>query len=323
MYAWMTAALLFAMLLNNYLTFWREWPGVWGVSALFGGEEGVDGFAALIQVLIYLAAILGPVAFVLRSRDRSLRADADVLHRLVIFLVRWAFWAVCFVGIADTAISFLRIEELLAPLVGDELTGDMGRAHGRVPLVHVPFILLALVTAIFTRTLGFHWLTLLVVLSELLIALSRFVFSYEQAFMADLVRFWYAALFLFASAYTLYADGHVRVDIFYARFAVRRKGTINAWGSVLFGMAFCWTILILGMATASSAINAPLISLEVTQSGFGLYIKYLMAGMLGFFAATMMLQFCSTFLEGLADRRGDPGSRLTEGGEAHGAASVN
>ena len=323
MFAWMTAATLFAMLLNNYLTFWRAWPGVWGVGALFGGEEGVDGAAALIQVLIYLAAIAGPVVFVLRSRGRSLRADSAALHQLVIFLVRWAFWAVCFVGIADALVSFLRIEELLAPMIGDELTGDMGRAHGRVPLVHVPCILLGLVVAVFTRTLGFHWLTLLVVLSELLIALSRFVFSYEQAFMADLVRFWYAALFLFASAYTLYADGHVRVDIFYARFATRRKGTVNAWGAIVFGMAFCWTILILGMATASSAINAPLISLEVTQSGFGLYIKYLMAGMLGFFAATMMLQFCSAFLEGLADRRGDPGSRLTEGGEAHGAASVN
>ena len=33
--------------------------------------------------------------------------------------------------------------------------------------------------------------------------------------MGDLVRYWYAGLFLFASAYTLYEDGHVRVDILY------------------------------------------------------------------------------------------------------------
>jgi len=39
-----------------------------------------------------------------------------------------------------------------------------------------------------------------------MIVISRFIFSYEQAFMADLVRFWYGALFLFASAYTLLED---------------------------------------------------------------------------------------------------------------------
>ena len=66
------------------------------------------------------------------------------------------------------------------------------------------------------KTLGFPWLALLIVVAELAIVITRFVFSYEQAFMGDLVRFWYAALFLFASAYTLYEEGHVRVDVFYA-----------------------------------------------------------------------------------------------------------
>ena len=50
----------------------------------------------------------------------------------------------------------------------------------------------------------------MVVLAEFAIVVSRFVFSYEQAYMGDLVRFWYAALFLFASAYALSHEGHVR-----------------------------------------------------------------------------------------------------------------
>ena len=50
---------------------------------------------------------------------------------------------------------------------------------------------------------------------------------------SDLVRFWYGALFLFASAYTLYEDGHVRVDVFYAALSNRIKGLINIWGSLL------------------------------------------------------------------------------------------
>jgi len=62
-----------------------------------------------------------------------------------------------------------------------------------------------MVIGLFTRTLGFQWLALLIVIAELAIVFTRFIFSYEQAFMGDLVRFWYAALFLFASAHTLLA----------------------------------------------------------------------------------------------------------------------
>ena len=172
-------------------------------------------------------------------------------------------------------------------------------------------MLIAIVLAALTRgMLGFHWLALLVVLAELTIVLSRFIFSYEQAFMGDLVRFWYGALFLFASAYTLFEDGHVRVDVFYARFSDRTKGRVNAIGTILLGLTFCWTILVLGMAGRSSIINAPLVSYEITQSGFGLYVKYLMAGFLAVFAVSMIVQFCSYLLESVADWRGDPGSRL-------------
>ena len=63
--------------------------------------------------------------------------------------------------------------------------------------------MLSCVIAVFNRSLGFIWLTLLVVLAEFQIVISRFVFSYEQPFMGDLVRFWYAALFLFAPVASL------------------------------------------------------------------------------------------------------------------------
>ena len=48
---------------------------------------------------------------------------------------------------------------------------------------------------------------------------------------------------------------------------------------------------------------------EVSQSGFGMYIKYWMAGFLGVFAISMQIQFVSYLLESFADFRGDPGGR--------------
>ena len=89
------------------------------------------------------------------------------------------------------------------------------------------------------------------------------------------------ALFLFASAYTLIEEGHVRVDVFYAGFTDKRKGLINAIGSILLGMSMCWVILIVGMDSKAAVINSPVMNFEVSQSGFGMYTKYLMAGFLG------------------------------------------
>ena len=154
---------------------------------------------------------------------------------------------------------------------------------------------------------GISWLALLIVIAELGIVFMRFIFSYEQAFMSDLVRFWYGALFLFASAYTLQEEGHVRVDVFYASFTNKTKAVVNAVGTLLMGIVFCWTILIVGMGQKSSIINSPVLNFEVTQAGFGMYVKYMMAGFLGIFAISMMIQFVSYLLEAVADYRGEPG----------------
>jgi TRAP-type mannitol/chloroaromatic compound transport system permease small subunit len=124
--------------------------------------------------------------------------------------------------------------------------------------------------------------------------------------MADLVRFWYGALFLFASAYTLLEEGHVRVDVFYAGFKSKTKGMINAVGTIFLGLTLCWTILIIGMGGKSAVINSPVFNFEVTQSGFGMYVKYMMAGFLGVFAISMMIQFVAYLLDAVADYREDP-----------------
>ena len=154
----------------------------------------------------------------------------------------------------------------------------------------------AMVVAIFARSLGFTWLALLIVIAELLIVILRFIYSYEQTFLGDLVRFWYAGLFLFASAYTLIQEGHVRVDILFTSFSVRGKAWSNVIGTMLFGIPVCWIILTRGLWTKTSSINAPLLSFEVTQSGFGMYVKYLMAGFLLVYALSMLIQFCGYFL---------------------------
>ena len=194
---------------------------------------------------------------------------------------------------------------------------NLGRSQFRGPYVHFPLMILGVILATRTKTLGFHWLALLIVVGELMIVVFRFIFSYEQAFMSDLVRFWYGALFLFASAHTLLEEGHVRVDILYAGLKEKSKGRINAIGTICLGISLCWMIILTGMAQKTSIINSPLLNFETTQSGFGLYVKYMMAGFLGIFAISMMIQFVSYMMAAVADYRGEDGKYVPSGSGAH------
>jgi len=305
LFGWTMLATLFTYLLNNYLSVSKGWPGA---TALF---QGAFSSGSLVQVVIYLLGFMAATYYVLNSRRRPLRDDAATVTRFNTFLIRSFFWAVLLVGVADMSISFLRVEGLLENFVSDDMLKELGRPNFRGLYVHFPLIAAGFVIALFTKTLGFHWLALLIVAAELTIVITRFIFSYEQAFMGDLVRFWYAALFLFASAYTLLHEGHVRVDVLYAGLSRRSKGAVNAFGAIIFGMALCWTIIIIGFKGKASIIYGPLANFEVSQSGFGMYTKYLMAGFLGVFAITMLIQFVSQLFDAYADFRQDPGGRET------------
>lgn len=303
LFGWAMLATLFTYLLNNYLSVSKGLPGA---AALLNGSF-TSG--ALLQVGIYLTGLLAATYYVLNSKQRPLRDDAATVTRFNTYLIRSFFWAVVLVGVADMSISFLRVEGLLGNFVSSDLLKGLGRPNFRGMYVHFPLIVAGFVIGLFTRTLGFHWLALLIVAAELTIVITRFIFSYEQAFMGDLVRFWYAALFLFASAYTLLHEGHVRVDVLYAGLSRRSKGAVNVFGAIVFGMTLCWTIIIIGFKGKASIIYGPLANFEVSQSGFGMYTKYLMAGYLGVFAITMLIQFVSQLFDAFADLRQDPDDR--------------
>ena len=299
-------ATTFVFLFNNVLTVWFDWPGVKSLFShygLFGFkklskplEDTVLTFAYL-QLFFYLASILFSIFYVNRSIKQTLTADSEILNKFTAYIIRSSFWAVLIVGIADLLISFLVVEKLVEPLFGEYLKIKLVVPAFRITFVHFPLILISFVIGYFTRSVGFIWLAVLVVGSEFFIVLSRFIFEYEQAFQGDLVRFWYSALYLFASAYALMHEGHVRVDVLYTGFSERKKAWTNSMGSLLLGIPLCLIVLFLGMGGKASIINGPVISFEITQQGSnGLYLLYLMAVYLAVFGVTMLIQFTSYFM---------------------------
>jgi TRAP-type mannitol/chloroaromatic compound transport system permease small subunit len=315
-FALSVVALALSFILSNYLNFWQNWPGIptlFSHLGLFGAEPLRSPLSAdqvtlgWAQIALYIGPVAGLVYFVLRSPGRTMHEDSDVLSNASAYIIRAAFWSVLLIGLVDSVISFLRVENFLEIFISAQLEEDLGKSNFRGVYVHYPLMVVSMVIAAFKRTVGFTWLALLIVVAEIQIVIARFVFSYEQAFMADLVRFWYGALFLFASPYTLIHEGHVRVDILYASFSERGKAWTNAIGSAFLGMPLCWIVLTRGMWGKSNVITGPLLNFEVTQAGYGLYVKYLLAGFLLIFAISMLIQFMSYFLSSAAVLLREPG----------------
>ncbi len=299
-------AITFVFLINNVLTVWFEWTGVKKLFAhygLFGFKklskplEDSALTTAYIQLFFYFASILLAIIYVVKSIKQSLETDSKILTNFTAYIIRSSFWAVLIVGVADLIVSFMVVEKLVEPIFGETLKIKLVIPAFRITFVHFPLILISFVIGYFTRSVGFIWLAVLVVASEFFIVISRFIFEYEQAFQGDLVRFWYSALYLFASAYALMHEGHVRVDVLYTGFSEKKKAWTNTLGSLLFGIPLCLIVLFLGMGGKASIINGPVISFEITQQGSnGLYLLYLMAIYLAVFAVTMLTQFTSYFM---------------------------
>ena len=302
-FSWSIIFLTFAFLINNVLNNWYNYPGV---DKLFGSYNFLfesnkelssnEFYKSWIQFLIYLIAILISFIYVKLYNQVEINKDSEYLSNFSAYIIRSCFWSVLIIGLVDMILSFLRVEDFLIPLFGKDLGMNLGKSVFRGTYIHFPLIILAFIIGYFTKTLGFFWLAFLVVIAEFQIVVARFIFSYEQTFMGDLVRFWYGSLFLFASSYALLKEGHVRVDILYTNFSERGKAWSNLIGSLLLGIPICATILLRGMWCQQCILNAPIKTFEQSMSGYGMQVKYLMAGFLAIYALTMLITFTGFFM---------------------------
>jgi len=100
-FAWTVVGAMFVYLINCYLSFWQDWPGILGLI------EGTDTSSALAwaQVALYAIVFIVAVAYVLRSTtSRSLRDDAASLNSISVFIICAAFWSVLLIGLVDAFI---------------------------------------------------------------------------------------------------------------------------------------------------------------------------------------------------------------------------
>ncbi len=93
----------------------------------------------------------------------------------------------------------------------------------------------------FSETLGkiTAVLFILLLLNVFFDVIMRYLFNDVSIGMQELEWHLYATIFMLGIPYTLYKDGHVRVDIIYESLSLRKQAWIDLWGTLFLLIPFC------------------------------------------------------------------------------------
>jgi TRAP-type mannitol/chloroaromatic compound transport system permease small subunit len=88
------------------------------------------------------------------------------------------------------------------------------------------------------------WLTLAMVVCTFVIVILRYLFDTGVIWLQESVTWMHAVVFMLGAAYTLQAEEHVRVDIFYRGMTGTKKAWIDLLGVLLFLLPLCAFFLV-------------------------------------------------------------------------------
>lgn len=83
------------------------------------------------------------------------------------------------------------------------------------------------------------WLTLFMVIVTFVVVVMRYVFDAGLIWVQESVVWMHAVVFMVGAAYTLRAEDHVRVDVFYRTMSARRRAWVDLIGVVAFLLPLC------------------------------------------------------------------------------------
>jgi len=82
-------------------------------------------------------------------------------------------------------------------------------------------------------------LTLHMVIVTFIVVIMRYVFDAGLIWVQESVVWMHAVVFMLGAAYTLQAEEHVRVDIFYRTMSARRRAWVDIAGVIVFLIPLC------------------------------------------------------------------------------------
>jgi TRAP-type mannitol/chloroaromatic compound transport system permease small subunit len=97
------------------------------------------------------------------------------------------------------------------------------------------------------------WLTFFMAVVMFTTVILRYVFNMGWIWMQESVMFMHGFVFMLAGGYTLLAEEHVRIDIFYRPMNDRKKAIINIIGTVFLLFPTCYVIFKYGYPYVSDS----------------------------------------------------------------------
>jgi len=146
-----------------------------------------------------------------------------------------------------------------------------------------------------------RWAAIFMVLIQFSIVLFRYVFGFSSIAVNESVLYLHATLFMLGAGYTLLVDGHVRVDIFYAKSDPGRKAAINMFGHLFLLIP---SMLVLAYWSWPSVGNSWKI-LEGPISVGGIPASFLLKTLIPAFCILLVVQSVSCFLASALRRSGN------------------
>ena len=138
-------------------------------------------------------------------------------------------------------------------------------------------------------------LTVVMVATVLIVVVTRYFLQIGSIALQESVTYLHATVFLLGIAYTLKQGGHVRVDIFYRQFSLRRKALVDFCG----GLFFLIPVSILIFYSSWDYVIASWAIGETSAENNGLPFIYLLKTLMILMPATLLLQGVAEILKSL------------------------
>ena len=146
------------------------------------------------------------------------------------------------------------------------------------------------------------WLTLGMVLATVTVVVLRYAADMGLIWLQESINWMHSLVFMLGAAYTLKADEHVRVDVFYRGMSDQRRAAIDLAGTILFLLPLCAFLLVESWQYVATSWRIA----ERSREAGGLPMIFLLKTVIPVMAVLLALQGISMVLRACLRLRGRP-----------------
>lgn len=121
-------------------------------------------------------------------------------------------------------------------------------------------------------------------LVQFAVVILRSVFSISFIWLQESTLYLFGAMFLLSSGWLLLTEGHVRVDIFYAKMSEARAQLVDLLGTVLFVIPISMLIIYVSW----NYVGTSWAQMERSQEASGIHAVFLLKSMVPAFAVLLL-----------------------------------